>query len=234
MTRSPQLSLPVHLPDDETFASFYAGGNSQLLAALRHLALDEGERMIYIWGAPDSGRSHLLHACCAEMNSCNMATAYIPLDMHAMMAPAYLEGLENLSLVCLDNIDAVAGHKDWETAIFDFYNRRKELDESTRLIVTASAPANQLNWTLPDLASRLSWGVTYRLVELSDAQKIGALQLRAELRGLRMPLEVSRFLIKRISRDMPTLLAALDQLDKASITEQRKLTIPFVKETLGL
>ncbi|MFM2486402.1 DnaA inactivator Hda [Celerinatantimonas yamalensis] len=234
MTKSPQLSLPVHLPDDETFASFYAGENSQLLSALRNLALDQGERMIYIWGAPDSGRSHLLHASCAEMNSSESATAYLPLDMHAMMAPAYLEGLESMALVCLDNIDAVAGDKDWETAIFDFYNRRKELSDATRLIVTANAPANQLDWVLPDLASRLSWGVTYRLVELSDAQKLSALQLRAELRGLRMPLEVARFLIKRISRDMPTLLTTLDQLDKASITEQRKLTIPFVKETLGL
>ncbi|MFM2478276.1 DnaA inactivator Hda [Celerinatantimonas sp. MCCC 1A17872] len=234
MTKSPQLSLPVHLPDDETFASFYAGENSQLLSALQNLALDQGERMLYIWGAPDSGRSHLLHASCAEMNSCNLATAYLPLDMHAMMAPAYLEGLESMALVCLDNIDAVAGHKDWETAIFDFYNRRKELDDSTRLIVTANAPANQLQWALPDLASRLSWGVTYRLIELSDTQKLSALQLRAELRGLRMPLEVARFLIKRISRDMPTLLATLDKLDRASITEQRKLTIPFVKETLGL
>ncbi|MFM2482304.1 DnaA inactivator Hda [Celerinatantimonas sp. YJH-8] len=234
MTRSPQLSLPVHLPDDETFASFYAGENMQLLAALRNLALDQGERIVYIWGAPDSGRSHLLHACCAEMNSSDAATAYLPLDMHAMMHPGYLDGLESMALVCLDNIDAVAGDKDWETSIFNFYNRRKELSDATRLIVTANAPAHQLSWALPDLASRLSWGITYRLIELDDAQKLSALQLRAELRGLKMPLEVARFLIKRISRDMPTLLNALDQLDRASITEQRKLTVPFVKETLGL
>lgn len=234
LTTSPQLSLPLHLPDDETFASFYPGENTLLLAALRNLALDQGERMLYIWGVPDSGRSHLLHASCAEMNAAQAATAYLPLDMHAMMTPAFLDGLESMALVCLDNIDAIAGNTQWERAIFDFYNRRKELSDSTRLLVTASAPANQLPFELPDLASRLSWGLTFRLMELEDAQKLSALQLRAELRGLKMPLEVARFLIKRLSRDMPTLLETLDKLDRASITAQRKLTVPFVKETLGL
>lgn len=226
--------MPVHLPDDETFASFYAGDNTQLLAELRNFALDQGERLFYIWGASGSGRSHLMHACCAEMDGSDAATAYLPLNMHSMMTPEYLDGLESMALVCMDNIDAVAGDKAWETAIFDFYNRRKELADATRLIVTSNAPANQLSWCLPDLASRLSWGLTYKLAELDDSQKLSALQLRAELRGLRMPLDVARFLIKRISRDMPTLLTTLDRLDKASITEQRKLTVPFVKETLAL
>jgi DnaA family protein len=205
-----------------------------LLAALRNLALDHGERMLYLWGSKGSGRSHLLHAICAEVNDSSAATAYLPLDMHAMMTPAFLDGLESMALVCLDNLDAIAGDPAWERAIFDFYNRRKELEDSTRLIVTAKAPANQLTLVLPDLVSRLNWGMTYRVTELDDAQKLSALQLRAELRGLKMPLEVARFLIKRLSRDMPTLLKTLDRLDKASITAQRKLTVPFVKETLSL
>ncbi|MGY5450089.1 DnaA inactivator Hda [Agarivorans sp. MS3-6] len=234
MSFSPQLSLPVHLPDDETLVSFYPGDNQQLLNALRNLALDKGERMLYLWGGEGSGRTHLLHASCTEMADVGSASAYLPLDLHEAMSPQMLEGLETMALVCLDNIDAIVGISAWEEAIFDFYNRRKELASTTRLIVTANAPAPQLSFSLADLQSRLNWGLTYKLHELDDEQKLSALQLRAELRGLKMPLEVARFLLKRLSRDMPTLLNKLDVLDQASITAQRKLTVPFVKEILDI
>ncbi len=222
------------LPDDETLVSFYPGENQQLLSALRNLALDRGERMLYLWGTPGSGRTHLLHASCSEMADISAASAYLPLEHHQQMTPQMLDGLEHMALVCLDNIDAIAGNRQWEEAIFDFYNRRKEHAETARLIVTASQPAQQLPLALPDLQSRLNWGVTYRVHELDDEQKLSALQLRAQLRGLKMPLEVARFMLKRLSRDMPTLLENLDTLDKASMTAQRKLTVPFVKEILSL
>ncbi|STM09925.1 DnaA-like protein hda [Escherichia coli] len=49
-----------------------------------------------------------------------------------------------------------------------------------------------------------------------------------------LPEDVGRFLLKRLDREMRTLFMTLDQLDRASITAQRKLTIPFVKEILKL
>ncbi len=67
-----------------------------------------------------------------------------------------------------------------------------------------------------------------------DEEKLLALQLRGKLRGFELPEDVGRFLLKRLDREMRTLFMTLDQLDRASITAQRKLTIPFVKEILGL
>jgi arsenate reductase (glutaredoxin) len=95
-------------------------------------------------------------------------------------------------------------------------------------------PPRQLNLGLPDLASRLDWGQIYKLQPLSDEDKLQALQLRARLRGFELPEDVGRFLLKRLDREMRTLFMTLDQLDRASITAQRKLTIPFVKEILKL
>lgn len=228
-----QLALAVQLPDDETFASFYPGDNAQLITALKNAAIGQGDALLYFWGQAGSGRSHLLHATCAEINASGEAAAYIPLDRYRQMSPRMLEGMELLPLVCLDNLDAIAAVPEWERAVFDFFNRRRERATGS-LIVSAVSASRKLGLSLPDLASRLDWGVSYQLKPLDDEGKLSALQLRSELRGFKLPIDVGRFLLNRLSREMSTLLAALDLLDNASFQAKRKLTIPFTKEILGL
>ena len=228
-----QLSLPLYLPDDETFASFYSGENSSLLAALQGALQQEHGTYIYFWSREGGGRSHLLHAACAELSQRGEAVGYVPLDKRAYFVPEVLDGMEQLSLVCIDNIECIAGEEEWEMAIFNLYNRILETGR-TRLLITGDRPPRQLNLRLPDLASRLDWGQIYNLQPLGDEDKLLALQLRSKLRGFELPEDVGRFLLKRLDREMRTLFMTLDQLDRASITAQRKLTIPFVKEILSL
>lgn len=228
-----QLTLPLSLPNDETFASFYAGDNSALVATIQNSLSAAGSHVIYIWSGRGSGRSHLLHAACTTAAQQNKAVGYIPLSMHKIFTPAVLDGMEHLPLVCIDDIDQIAGQRDWEEALFDLYNRVIETGQ-TCLLITGNATPKELTLCLPDLASRLVWGQVYRLHHLSDRDKIHALQLRAELRGFELPEDVGRFLLKRLNRDMRTLFTTLDRLDRATIEAQRKLTIPFVKETLNL
>ncbi|QIZ76925.1 DnaA inactivator Hda [Ferrimonas lipolytica] len=228
-----QLSLPVHLPDDETFNSYHPAGNQQLIESLRLAAAGQGERITYLWGAGKSGRTHLLHATCALASDAGLKTFYLPLGIHASMSPAILEGLEQLDLICLDDIDQISRHPVWEEALFDLYNRVHE-NRNSRIVVSASAPAKQTDFLLPDLVSRLSWGIHYQLHPLSDSAKLAALQNRAKVRGLELPEDVGRFLLTRLARDLRTLFEVLDRLDKASMVAQRKLTIPFVKKILHL
>ena len=233
MTQPAQLSLAVQLPDDETFASFYPGENAQLITGLKNAAIGQGAPLLFFWGARGTGRSHLLHATCAEVNACGKAAAYIPLDQHNLFTPGVLEQMEQLPLVCLDNLESIAGNGQWEEALFDFFNRWKEHNQGS-LIVTATTAPRKMGLGLPDLASRLDWGLVYQLRELDDEGKLSALQLRAELRGFKLPIDVGRFLLNRLSRDMRTLLQTLNELDNASLDAKRKLTIPFVKEALRL
>ena len=228
-----QLSLPLSLPDDETFASFYPGENAQLITGLKNAAIGQGAPLLFFWGAQGTGRSHLLHATCAEVNACGEAAAYIPLEQHAMFTPGVLDQMEQLPLVCLDNLESIAGNAQWEEALFDFFNRWKEHNQGS-LIVTATTAPRKMGLCLADLASRLDWGLAYQLRELDDEGKLSALQLRAELRGFKLPVDVGRFLLNRLSRDMRTLLQTLNELDTASLDAKRKLTIPFVKEALKL
>lgn len=229
-----QLSLPVHLPDDETFKSYYpAAGNDELIQQLQLNAVGQDKNPIYIWGPAKAGRTHLLHATCAEANSVNRRSFYIPLAIHASISTALLEGLEYLDLVCLDDIDSIAGHPLWEEAIFDLYNRMAENGHGG-LVVTGRVPPAKVQFLLPDLASRMQWGLIYQLHPMADEEKLAALQRRALMRGLELPEDVGRFLLNRVARDLRTLFDVLDKLDKASMVHQRKLTIPFVKEMLRL
>ena len=228
-----QLSLPLYLPDDETFASFWPGENPSLIAALQSALQQEHGSYFYFWSREGGGRSHLLHAACAQLSACGEAVGYVPLDKRTWFVPEVLDGMEQLALVCIDNIECIAGDEPWEMAIFDLYNRILETGK-TRLLITGDRPPRQLNLKLPDLASRLDWGQIYRLQPLSDEDKLQAMQLRAKLRGFELPEDVGRFLLKRLDREMRTLFVTLDKLDRASISAQRKLTIPFVKEALDL
>lgn len=226
-----QLPLAIQLPDDETFTSFWPAGNEALLA---HLQTAQGHGQVdvtYVWGAPGSGKSHLLHAACAQRP--DLPCVYLPLRMTDVMAPEMLEGLEYSPLICIDDIEQVAGQPEWERKLFDLYNRIHELQQGC-LLISANAPARRLPWQLPDLRSRLDWGTAYRLVSLSDDDKLEALQMRARGRGLQLGEDAGRFLLNHCARDMRSLWQTLDRLDHASIAAQRRLTIPFIKEALSL
>jgi DnaA-homolog protein len=230
--------LALKFPDDETFASFYPGQNSSVLTQLKNSVVGLGEPVLYMWGEAGSGRSHLLHALCSEVDERGESVAYIPLKHYQGMTLDIFENMEQVTLVCIDDIGAIAGNEKWEKALFDFYNRWSDNKENrppgASLVLCASNLPKQLGLKLHDLISRLEWGACYHLTPLNEEDKLGALQLRAQLKGMKLPVDVGRFLLNRLSRDMNTLLDTLDQLDNASLEAKRKLTIPFVKEVLAL
>ncbi|NQZ08102.1 MAG: DnaA regulatory inactivator Hda [Algicola sp.] len=229
-----QLALPVTLPDDEVFASFYHGENRQLVEHLNEV-LGKTERQFsftFLSGTNQSGKSHLLYASCVEAQELGLTNILLPLDQLIQMKPQVLDGIDSYDLICVDNFELIGGNDAWEKAFFYLFNL---LDAAGKtLIVAAKGLPDTLNIKLPDLISRLNWGVTYQLKYLNDADKVKALQVRAKLRGLELSLEAGRYMVSRLTRDITSLIDALDQLDKASIALQRKLTIPFIKDTLSL
>jgi len=221
-----QLPLRIGLRDGATLANFLAGPNAAAVAALE----SADEPFLYLWGGAGTGKSHLLQALCHQFSAAGGAPVYLPLSDGAL-APELCEGLEAMPLVCLDDVQAVAGNPEWETALFHFYNRIREA--GGRLVVAGTAPPGQLGVSLPDLRSRLGWGPVFHLQPLSDDEKIEALSLRARARGIELSADVARYLMRRYRRDTHGLFELLDQLDRASLAAQRRLTIPFVRELLG-
>lgn len=224
-----QLPLRINLREETTFANFCSGENTAVLKALNALLRGEGESFIYLWGESGVGRTHLLQACCHASNEQPSEVMYLPLKT-PQLNPSLLQAMENKQLVCVDDIDAVLGDCEWEEALLHFYNRARE--SQIKLVISGDRLPPQLNCQLADLRSRLSWGLVFQVIGLTDAEKIKALQIRAHDRGFELPNEVGQFLLRRYPRDMSILFNLLDKLDQASLIAKRKLTIPFVKNVL--
>ena len=229
-----QLPLGVQLRDDTTFANFHAGPNRALIEMLDQPDMNRAlavESPLYLYGESGSGCSHLLQASCHQIDRLGGRSSYLPLDELICYPPRIIEGFEVLDLVCLDAIEAIGGNRWWEEAIFNLFNELRE--NRKRLMVAAKLPPRQLQFDLPDLTSRLSWGLVYQMLPLDDNDKLQSLRLRAHLRGIDLSTEVARFILNRSPRDMKGLFAVLLQLDSASLRAKRKLSIPFVKEVMN-
>ncbi len=234
MMEPAQLALPVTLPDDQTFASYFGGEDSVEVNHLKSAVNDiqSAFHYTYLCGLSDSGKSHLLYATCIYAQERGLTSMLLSLKDVLAMSPAMLDGLEALDVVCVDDMDLIAGNEAWEKAFFNFYNRFNEAGKC--LVIAADLLPDMLNIGLPDLESRLKWGTTFQIRSMSDDDKAEALVARAKMRGLELSIECARFLLTRMSRDMRALLDILDTLDHASMVQQRKLTIPFIKSTLNL
>lgn len=226
---SAQLPLQIRFKDGMTFAELVPGRNAEAVHYLQG-GFAAGQS-VYLWGGTGTGKTHMLQAVCQLVAGRGESTVYLPLRQSAEFSPAMLEGLEALSLVCLDDIDAIAGDAAWEAALFHLFNRVRE--RGARIVITGAGSPRTLRLGLPDLATRLAWGLVFQLHPLGDEEKAQALQLRARGRGMEMPEAVARYLLQRHARDMAALFALLERLDQASLAAQRRLTVPFVREIAG-
>jgi DnaA family protein len=222
--------LAVQLRDDATLENFLAlPAVLPLVNALQAQMQTGGEAIIYLYGPPGTGKSHLLQASCHVAQA---QTLYLPLAQLREYPPAdVLQGVERVDRLCLDDVHAVLGDADWELALFNLYNSARQ--RGCRLVVAGDAAPRALAVNLADLRSRLSWGIVYQLVEGDDEDKSAILQFRAQRRGLSLSPAVASYIVGRAPRAMEQLLAVLDQLDAASLAQQRALSIPFVKQALG-
>lgn len=231
-----QLSLGVALADGATFENFYTiegSGAAQAVFALQTFLQNPSEHGFFLWGSSGSGLSHLLQASCHKANQMHQSAQYLPLaDLVGFAPEALLEGMERFDLLCFDGLQHVAGKADWEQALFNCFNRSK--DRGRKIIFSANANPSELPVKLPDLSSRLAWGLSFQVPLLADREKLEALTMRSKARGLDLPEEVAQFILNRAPRHIGELFEILDRLDRASLSEQRKLTIPFAKQVLGM
>jgi len=219
-----QLAFDFAGAPPPTLENFVAGRNGELLQNLQRLAARRAhERFIYLWGRPGSGRSHLLKGVVAELHRAGAAAAYIACGADTRLN----EGLERMDCVALDDVDRLDAAA--QEAAFHLYNALREL--SGALLASGAAPPVQLKLR-EDLMTRLGWGLVYRVHPLTDEEKSRALTDHAAGRGLRLPPEVCDYLLTRASRDLASLLALLDALDRYSLEAKRPITVPLVRDLL--
>ncbi|WP_026374988.1 DnaA regulatory inactivator Hda [Aestuariibacter salexigens] len=230
---SMQLTLPVAMREQHTFANFVSAENAQLIAFLQSDRLLDAQQppIVYISGETGSGKTHCLSALCQHADSHQLSACYLDAEQLLSLDVAVCEGLEHHRIVCVDNVHALAAHKEWQIALFDLINRVIELNQGV-IVITGDAGPSSLALELADLKSRLSWGMVHRLVPLNDEQRLDVLCQRAAARSIPMPEQVAHYLVTRWRRDLPSLISILDTLDRLSLQQKRRLTIPFVKQVI--
>ena len=225
-----QLPLQVGPSDQAVFGNFLAGPNAALVHTLEEIAGLRSRSMLWMWGPPQSGRSHLLQATVNAADSVGQRAAYLPLHPSAQLPLAAMEGMGDLDVICLDDADAIAGDPDWELALFRLFERLRQ--RGARLVAAAGKAPLHAGFRLQDLASRFSSGATFRVHPLADDDKILALQQRAQWRGFELPEDTALYLLSRLDRHMGSLFAVLDRLDREALAAQKRLTVPFVRSVL--
>jgi len=219
-----QLALDFANPPLPTLENFVAGRNTELVHNLRRLVGENApERFIYLWGLPGCGRSHLLKGAVAAAHGNGLSATYIA------CAPDMQLPQDNGRMDCFALDDVEQLDPEQQIAVFHLYNTLRE--HQGALVAAGAAPPAQLRLR-PDLVTRLGWGLVYQVHALTDEDKARALVDHAVLRGFRLPPEVCEFLLTRSRRDMPSLIATLEALDRHSLETKRPITVPLARDLL--
>ena len=227
----PQLTLNLTGVPDFDFDSFYPKGNEQLLHRLQALASGREHGMFYLWGGNGAGKSHLLQALCLEAQLGGIHCLYLAGRELQSMFPAVLQDIDGVELLCLDDVDRLLQKPGWEEPLFHLYNRQRDAGHS--LVVSALQPPQQLELDLPDLRSRFGAMERYQIHSLADDDKRSVLQRAAQSRGFALAEDVAAYILQHSARDMVSLQKVLNRLDQQSLTEQRLITLPFVRKVMG-
>jgi DnaA family protein len=169
--------------------------------------------MVYVWGAPGSGKSYLLHAWAHACQARGMTVDF--------------SGQQAAQAVIADQVER------WDEAQqhagFAAFNRVREAG-GLWLAAGNVAPADLP--LMPELQTRLGWGLVFQLQALDDAEKRAALSQHAETLGFRLEPQVADYLLNHTARDMQSLLRVLEALDRFSLETRRPITLPLLRQLL--
>ena len=225
----PQLPLALRYPPDHRLENFIAGPPGAI-AQLQALADTDAADWLYLAGAAGTGKTHLALALCATAEQAGRRPGYLPLVSARGRLRDALEALEGNDVVALDGLEAIAGDRDDEVALFDFHNRARSA--GLNVLYTAREVPDALALVLPDLRSRLSQNARIVLQPLDDAARAEVMRDRARRRGLVLEDAAIDWMLSHTDRSLTSLVALLDRLDRESLAAQRRVTVPFVRSLI--
>ena len=220
-----QLGLPISLDSKMLLDNFIA--NNELVNLINQLFLDKKASEIYVYGLSGQGKTHVLQGVVLKALENDKNAIYI--DCTDPFPEHLFDFINQLSFISFDNVDLISNEN--QETFFDLYNRARQA--GVVILVSGSGLPADLN-VMKDLKTRLSLAAVYKLEELNDELTIDVLNKQMSDRNLTIDSKIYEYLFKNYSRDLNTLVSAMNELDKASLQLKKSISIPFVKSVLHL
>lgn len=226
-----QIALPLTFDKQFSFDNFLSEQAEFFTNSLKSSINQVGESLIGVWGDQDSGKTHLINA--AAQYARKQSSRFQLYDGFQLMEcdPDQFDDFANSEILLVDNLDAICGHRQWEQKFYQLINACMQ-GEMT-LLFTVSVNPQFLDCALPDFQSRLSWGLLLQLPVVVDTDIGQVLKFRAELLGIELSKEVITYLLTHYSRQLSVQMSILRLLDKMSLSAKKRVTVPFIKQTLS-
>ena len=220
-TPPQQMLLDLKPEQPPTLDNFVIGANAELVQRLRSLGDTRSFEALYIWGPQGCGKSHLLAATAGAAGGQRPVVLLSGTDVGAELA------LAPGSLLVIDDVQELAAEA--QVAVFRAFNAARFL--GLALLLAGNEPPLRLGLR-EDLRTRIGQTLIYEIQSLSDDEKAAALRRHAIERGMLMDAAVVHYLLRHGRRDLPSLMAMLNSLDRASLEQKRPPTLPLLRELM--
>ena len=226
MNNPKQLTFPWIKQNIASFDDFYFDPKNFELKK----NLLEGNDDLFLYGIKKSGKSFLLQSVCNFYDSKNKSSLYVPISDVKKYGISFMDSLDNLDVICIDDIDLINCDKEWEIAIFNLINDC--LISKCRLIFSSALNPSSIKFDLKDLISRIKKMNHVELFPVSDDKLNDALNFICNLRSINLGEKEINYLVTYSKRNISDLINIINKLDKTSMQLKRKITVPLIKEVI--
>ena len=225
MSKPQQLTFPWNKPNKSTFDEFYFDKNN---LAIKEILLSEED--LFLYGVKQTGKSFLLQSACNHLALKEKPSLYVPIKEVKQYGSGFIESLDQLNLICIDDVDLISSDQEWEIALFNLINNC--FSSNCRIIFCSTINPSNINFKLKDLISRLRKIDHVELMPVKEDKLPEAIKFIANLRSINLGDKEIKYLLTYSNRSMSSLLDAINKLDDLSMQLKRKITIPLIKEII--
>ena len=229
MSNPRQLALQIQINERASLDNFFVSkNNNQTIQILKNILLgsDKGVQ-IFIDDLGSNGKSYLLQAICNDFSNSNNSSIYIPMQETINFDPSILEGISELNLICIDDIDLINKRREWEIPFFNLINECYEKE----CFLILSGSINKLK-AIPDLISRIKKMETLRLEAINDDELMEATQAISKNLNIEISDKNMNYLINNSKRDIKTIFRTLSQLEKESLERKKSIGLNLIKDVI--
>jgi len=233
MNDPKQLFLDIKLDESISLDNFINCDSTNTLLRILRAISTQGtvSNFHFLWGNKGSGKSYLMHALNKECLLNNLSTVFVSFSDERINSPEILDGLSEMNVLFLENIQDMKQTAEWERAVFNLINEC--IANQNQIVISSEKLAKNLNIQLKDLESRILAFTGVEVPEIFEEEKIEALIQSAKRKGITLEDKTIKYILTYTSRNLSDLLRLLSELDEFSLEKKKKLSPSLVRQLLS-